>query len=91
MESAPVAGHDQSIRILTDHLLVQAEPRDLPAVLQLADREGSGLVLTGKAAIEACRNPWRAGFSRALLADRRRYAGKARCRGTVIRLLSGRR
>lgn len=79
----PPAPAESSQRItLTDHLLVQAEPADLDVVLRLADRDGGGLVLTGEHAIEACQERWRDSFSRPVLADRRRYAGRARRRGT---------
>lgn len=67
---------------LTDHLLIQAEPDDLGVVLRLADRDGGGLVLTGEHAPEACKDRWRESFSRPVLVDRRRYAGRARRRGT---------
>jgi len=67
---------------LTDQLLVQAEPDDLDVVLKLADRDGGGLVLTGERAVEACKARWRGSFTRPVLVDRRRYAGRARRRGT---------
>lgn len=67
---------------LTDHLLVQAEPGDLDVVLQLADRDGGGLVLTGEHAADACKERWRDSFTGPVLVDRRRYAGRARRRGT---------
>jgi hypothetical protein len=77
MNSAPVAG------VLTDYLLVQAEPRDLETAVALADRDGGGLVMTGKHAVEACGSARQRGFGRPLLADRRRYAGNARAPGTA--------
>lgn len=83
MNSAPVAGHSQPAGVLTDCLLVQAEPRDLDIVVALADRDGGGLVMTGKDAVGACGSAQQHGFSRPLLADRRRYAGNARARGTA--------
>jgi hypothetical protein len=83
MNSAPVAGHSQPAGVLTDCLLVQAEPRDLETVVALADRDGGGLVMTGKNAVEACGSARQRGFSRPLLADRRRYAGNARVPGTA--------
>ena len=80
MRQAPA---DSTQRItLTDHLLIQAEPVDLDVALRLADRDGGGLVLTGEHALEACGESWRDSFSGPVLADRRRYAGRARCGGT---------
>lgn len=79
----PLAPADSGQRIsLTDHLLVQAEPADLGVACRLADLYGSGLVLTGERAVELCKESWRNSFSRPVLADRRRYAGRARRRGT---------
>ena len=83
MSSAPVAGRSQPAGLLTDCLLVQAEPRDLETVVALADRDGGGLVLTGRNAVEACGSARQRGFSHPLLADRRRYAGNARALGTA--------
>jgi hypothetical protein len=80
MLSAPA--DSGQLTILTDHLLVQAGPADLDVARRLADQDGSGLVLTGERAVELCRARWRDSFSRPLLADRRRYAGRARSRGT---------
>jgi hypothetical protein len=64
-------------------LLVQVAARESLDVLRLADRPGSGVVFTGAGAIEALHAARRQGFSRPLLADRRRYAGAARARGTA--------
>jgi hypothetical protein len=64
-------------------LLVQVAARESLDVLRLADRPGSGVVFTGAGAIEALHAARRQGFSRPLLADRRRYAGTARARGTA--------
>jgi hypothetical protein len=83
MSSAPVAGRGQPAGLLTEGLLVQAEPRDLEAVLALADRDEGGLVMTGRNAVEACGSARQRGFSRLLLADRRRYAGNAKALGTA--------
>jgi hypothetical protein len=64
-------------------LLVQVAARESLDVLRLADRPGSGAVFTGAGAIEAVHAARRQGFPRPLLADRRRYAGAARSRGTA--------
>jgi hypothetical protein len=83
MSPVPVAGHSLPAGVLTDCLLTQAEPRDLETVIALSDRDGGGLVMTGRNALEACGSVQRNGFSRPLLTDRRRYAGNARARGTA--------
>ncbi len=64
-------------------LLVQVAARESLDVLRLADRPGSGIVFTGAGAVEALHAARRQGFARPLLADRRRYAGAARTRGTA--------
>lgn len=64
-------------------LLVQVAARESLEVLRLADRPGSGLVFTGAGAIQAVHAAHRQGFARPMLADRRRYAGAARTRGTA--------
>jgi hypothetical protein len=81
MHAAP-ADPRQPVGLLTDHLLVQAEPHDLDDAVRLADREGSGLVISGTNAVASCKMTWRNAFSRPVLTDRRRYAGNARHRGT---------
>jgi hypothetical protein len=64
-------------------LLVQVAARESLDVLRLANRPGSGIVFTGAGAVEALHAARRQGFARPLLADRRRYAGAARTRGTA--------
>jgi hypothetical protein len=83
MDTAPAAGRGQLTVNLADCLLVQAEPRDLEVAVTLADRDGGGLVMTGGHAVDACGLPWRRNFSRPVLADRRRYAGNMRVKGTA--------
>lgn len=67
---------------LRDRLLVQVSARDVYDAVALAGHPGSGLVFTGQAAHDAVRMVRRAGYDGPLLADRRRYAGSARVRGT---------
>jgi len=68
---------------VTGCLLIQVASKEPLEVVRLADRAGSGVVFTGAGAIEAIhavrRHPWK----RPLLADRRRYTGTARIRGTA--------
>jgi hypothetical protein len=64
-------------------LLLQVAAKEPLDVLGLADREGGGLVFTGAGAIEAVHAARRQGFGRAMLTDRRRYAGTTRVRGTA--------
>jgi hypothetical protein len=82
MGTVPAAGPGQPVSVLADHLLIQAAPGDLGAVTRLAGRQGCGLVVTGKDAVRACKEPWREQFGRPVLIDRRRYSGNRRCRGT---------
>jgi hypothetical protein len=83
MDPAPVSAAGPSAALLADCLLVQASTGELEDALRLADRDGSGLVVTGKDALSACSGRWRERFRRPVLADRRRYSGKARSRGTA--------
>ncbi|TMR06506.1 hypothetical protein ETD86_52720 [Nonomuraea turkmeniaca] len=68
---------------LRDRLLVQVSTRDVYDAVALAGHPGSGLVFTGQAAHDAVRMVRRNGYDGPLLADRRRYAGSARVRGTA--------
>ncbi|GAA3583720.1 hypothetical protein GCM10022419_076870 [Nonomuraea rosea] len=68
---------------LHERLLVQVSTRDVYDAVALAGHPGSGLVFTGQAAHDAVRMVRRRGYDGPLLADRRRYAGSARVRGTV--------
>ncbi|MFC4111932.1 hypothetical protein [Nonomuraea zeae] len=68
---------------LHERLLVQVSARDVYDAMALAGHPGSGLVFTGQAAHDAVRMVRRHGYDGPLLADRRRYAGSARVRGTV--------
>lgn len=68
---------------LHERLLVQVSARDVYDAVQLAGHPGSGLLFTGHAAHDAIRMVRRHGYDGPVLADRRRYAGSARLRGTV--------
>ncbi|HEX4813724.1 MAG TPA: hypothetical protein VFV66_13335 [Nonomuraea sp.] len=68
---------------LHDRLLVQVSVRDVYDAVALAGHPGSGLVFTGLAGHDAVRMARRGGYDGPLLADRRRYAGSARVRGTA--------
>ncbi|MFB4281325.1 hypothetical protein ACBJ59_38970 [Nonomuraea sp. MTCD27] len=68
---------------LHERLLVQVSARDVYDAAALAGHPGSGLVFTGQAAHDAVRMVRRHGYDGPLLADRRRYAGSARVRGTA--------
>ncbi|NUP03459.1 MAG: hypothetical protein HOW59_36605 [Nonomuraea sp.] len=68
---------------LHERLLVQVSTRDVYDALTLAGHPRSGLVFTGQAAHDAVRMARRHGYDGPLLADRRRYAGSARVRGTA--------
>lgn len=68
---------------LHERLLVQVSARDVYDAVALAGHPGSGLVFTGQAAHDAVRMVRRNGYDGPLLADRRRYAGSARVRGTA--------
>ncbi|GAA4943840.1 hypothetical protein HD597_000898 [Nonomuraea thailandensis] len=68
---------------LHERLLVQVSVRDVYDAATLAGHPGSGLVFTGQAGHDAVRMVRRAGYDGPLLADRRRYAGSARVRGTA--------
>ncbi|MDP4508818.1 NADPH-dependent FMN reductase family protein, partial [Nonomuraea turcica] len=68
---------------LRDRLLVQVSVRDVYDAVALAGHPGSGLVFTGQAGHDAVRMVRRSGYDGPLLADRRRYAGSARVRGTA--------
>ncbi len=89
MRSAPAPRRDTAsgslpvLEPVTGCLLIQVASKEPLEVVRLADRAGSGVVFTGAGAIEAIhavrRHPWK----RPLLADRRRYTGTARIRGTA--------
>lgn len=68
---------------LRERLLIQVSARDVYDAVQLAGHPHSGLVFTGQAAHEAVRSARHRGYDGPVLADRRRYAGSARLRGTV--------
>jgi hypothetical protein len=70
--------------LLHDRLLVQAGADDAAEALVLAEQPGSGIVLSGAGAVAAARRLERADrlTDVPLLIDRRRYAGRARARGT---------
>jgi hypothetical protein len=68
---------------LHERLLVQVSARDVYDATTLAGHPGSGLVFTGQAAHDAVRMVRRRGYEGPILADRRRYAGSARVRGTA--------
>ncbi|SEH02855.1 hypothetical protein SAMN05444920_13079 [Nonomuraea solani] len=68
---------------LHERLLVQVSARDVYDAVALAGHPGSGLVFTGQAAHDAVRMVRRHGYDGPVLADRRRYAGSARVRGTA--------
>ncbi|MEV0619039.1 hypothetical protein AB0I81_37380 [Nonomuraea sp. NPDC050404] len=68
---------------LHERLLVQVSVRDVYDAVALAGHPGSGLVFTGPAGHDAIRMLRRGGYDGPLLADRRRYAGSARVRGTA--------
>lgn len=68
---------------LRERLLIQVSARDVYDAVHLAGHPGSGLVFTGHAAHDAVRMVRRQGYDGPVLADRRRYAGSARLRGTV--------
>ncbi|AQZ69782.1 unnamed protein product [[Actinomadura] parvosata subsp. kistnae] len=68
---------------LHERLLIQVSVRDVYDATALAGHPRSGLVFTGQAGHDAIRMVRRAGYDGPLLADRRRYAGSARVRGTA--------
>ncbi|MEV0385281.1 hypothetical protein [Nonomuraea sp. NPDC050643] len=68
---------------LHERLLVQVSARDVYDAVALAGSPGSGLVFSGQAAHDAVRMVRRHGYDGPVLADRRRYAGSARVRGTA--------
>ena len=68
-------------RLLKDHLLVQASAGDVGDAAALADRAGSGVVVSGEGALEAADRLNQTGL--AWLVDRRRYAGRGRVPGTA--------
>jgi hypothetical protein len=69
--------------LLRDHLFVQAAADDAADVLTLADRAGSGVVLSGSRSLRAAARLKKAAPNLPLLLDRRRYAGKNRASGTA--------
>jgi hypothetical protein len=68
---------------LRERLLVQVSARDVYDAVTLAGHPASGLVFTGLAAHDAVRMVRHHGYEGPALADRRRYAGSARVRGTA--------
>ncbi|MFI6321682.1 hypothetical protein ACIBG8_29395 [Nonomuraea sp. NPDC050556] len=68
---------------LRERLLIQVSARDVYDAVQLAGHPGSGLLFTGQAAHDAIRMVRRHGYDGPVMADRRRYAGSARIRGTA--------
>lgn len=68
---------------LRERLLVQVSARDVYDAVQLAGHPDSGLLFTGQAAHDAIRMVRRHGYDGPAMADRRRYAGSARLRGTA--------
>jgi len=79
----PAVGSLPAPEPVAECLLIQVAAKEPFEVLRLADRPGSGVVFTGAGAIEAIQATRRHGWKRPLLADRRRYTGPARVRGTV--------
>ena len=69
--------------ILSDRLLVQTAADDAHDLALLADRPGSGLVLTGTNALRVARLLRRAHPRLPILTDRRRYAGRRRVTGVT--------
>lgn len=82
MGSPFVPGPQQAGGLLRDSMLVQAGTAAGFEAADLADRDGSGLVLCGDGAITTARAIRDRGFQRPLLIDRRRYAGNSRRFGT---------
>ncbi|MFI6482990.1 hypothetical protein ACIBH1_34025 [Nonomuraea sp. NPDC050663] len=68
---------------LHERLLIQVSARDVYDAAVLAGHPHAGLVFTGQASHDAVRMVRRHGYDGPVLADRRRYAGSARLRGTV--------
>jgi len=68
--------------ILQDHLLVQVSADEADEALTLADRPGSGMVLSGPRSVSVARRLIRSSIPGVpLLCDRRRYAGRSRVSG----------
>src|SRR5262245_24713040 len=67
--------------LLQDHLLVQASADTADIALSLANRSGSGVVLSGPQSLMAGLRLTSPGPTVPLLCDRRRYAGKSRVSG----------
>jgi hypothetical protein len=67
--------------LLQDQLLVQASADAADIALSLANRSGSGVVLSGPQALTAGLRLANTGPAVPLLCDRRRYAGKSRVSG----------
>lgn len=69
---------------IEDFLFVQAGADDAKQALTLADRTGSGLILSGSRSLDAAIRLRKATPDLPLLLDRRRYAGKNRVKGTAV-------
>ncbi len=70
------------VRTLIDRVLVQVEPGDVEALVDVTEGPGSGMVVSGKGAIHAIEYACGRGYRQPFLADRQRYKGKARCAAT---------
>ena len=68
--------------LLEDALLVQCGADDAEEAVRLASRRGSGVVLSGKRALDTARRVRNSEGPVRLLVDRRRYAGARRVPGT---------
>ncbi|MGH3873558.1 MAG: hypothetical protein ACRDSR_18960 [Pseudonocardiaceae bacterium] len=70
------------VRTLIDRVLVQVEPGDVEALVDVTEGPGSGMVVSGKGAIHAIEYACGRGYRQPFLADRQLYKGKARCATT---------
>ena len=69
---------------IEDFLFVQAGADDAKQAWTLADRTGSGLILSGQRSLDAAIRLRKATPDLPLLLDRRQYAGKNRVKGTAV-------
>ncbi len=76
------SGMSPGVLALTDRALVQVEPGDVGALVDVTEHPGSGMVVSGNGAIHAIKYASDRGYRQPFLADRQRYRGKARCPAT---------
>jgi len=78
-----LARSGELLAVLGDCLLTQVDAAEVDSVCDAASRPGAGLVLVGQDALTKATELAGTGFGSPMLADRRRYAGKKRIRGTA--------